>query len=107
MTSYGYTYPPDLSWMDEAFARKGRMRDLAMQVWRVSTYNGADPYEVVEDWPNIRGNWREVPGLQSDLMDINEEERLALHIGFGATEDEVLLMRAGDSRYTFTLRRNR
>lgn len=107
------SYPNDLSHLDREFGETGRMRDLAGQVWAVNAWIGGDLYDVVEDWPyvpQLEGvHLADVPGLvdvqhQGELLSIVEDERMALHLGFGGTEDEVLALRAKGTRYT--LRRN-
>lgn len=102
------SYPKDLSHLDQEFGETGRMRELAGQVWAVNAWVGGDLYDIVEDWPGVPQladvELTEVPGLQLPLIEIDENERMALHIGFGGTEDEVLALRAKGTRYT--LKRN-
>lgn len=107
-----YTYPQDLTWMDQEFGSTGPLRELAAQVWSANSWIGADLYDVVEDWPNIQlptgniDNWTDVPGVYAALMPITEEQRMLLHFGFGGTEDEVNALRAKDHRYTRMTRKD-
>ena len=97
----GYTYPEDLSWMDQEFGKDSPLRELAEQVWKVNGRLGRDLYDTVEDWPDIdcpEGSWEEITG--ASLHAISEPDRMRLHIGFGGEEDEVLALRAKDHRYT-------
>lgn len=102
------SYPEDLSWLDEAHAGNPRLRQAAGQIWAVNAWVGGDLYDVVEDWPQVpqlhNVDLDVIPTLRGPLMEITEDERMALHIGFGGTEDEVLALRARGTRYT--LRRN-
>ena len=108
MTNYQYTYPQDLSHLDQEFGRDGELRKLAGQVWAVNAWVGGDLYDIVEDWPAVpqlrNADLYVIPGLELPLIEIDEPTRMRLHIGFGGTEDEVLALRAKGTRYT--LRRN-
>lgn len=103
MKTYQHTYPEDLTWMDQKFGATGRLRDLADQAYKVNSWIGGDLYDVVEDWPAIAcptGQWRDVPGIDADLIEgISDEERMRLHLGFGGTEEEVLELRAREYRF--------
>lgn len=108
MTSYQYTYPEDLTHLDIEFGKTGRLRELAGQLWRVNSWIGGDLYDIVEDWPNVPmpagTSMAEALGEDVEPLPVSDEDRMRLHIGFGGTEDEVLALRAKDTRYT--LRRN-
>jgi hypothetical protein len=87
MSDYAYTYPQDLSFLDQEFGATGRLRELAEKIWLRAGEIGADLYDLVEDWPAL-----------------SDDDRLRLHLGFGAgSEEEVHAQQANDQkRYTLT-----